>query len=187
MSSKDAIIKKIKDSSLEKVELKDIKIELTIFDNKIENFKSSLKSAGAKAIEIDRKDIENYLKEFKEDGGCIDFTFCADENEKRDIKEPKDLKDIKSVIVEGRFGVCENGAVWCDSEDVDIKTVYFICENLIILLDKKRLLNNMNEAFSDLSYDGFGVFISGPSKTADIEQSLVIGAHGAVNTKVLLY
>ena len=33
---------------------------------------------------------------------------------------------------------------------------------------------------------GFGLFISGPSKTADIELALVIGAHGARSTMVFL-
>jgi L-lactate dehydrogenase complex protein LldG len=32
----------------------------------------------------------------------------------------------------------------------------------------------------------FGVFIAGPSKTADIEQSLVLGAHGARTMTVFL-
>jgi L-lactate dehydrogenase complex protein LldG len=33
---------------------------------------------------------------------------------------------------------------------------------------------------------GFGVFLAGPSKTADIEQSLVLGAHGARGLVVFL-
>jgi L-lactate dehydrogenase complex protein LldG len=37
-----------------------------------------------------------------------------------------------------------------------------------------------------LGIDDFGLFLSGPSKTADIEQALVIGAQGAVSTTVVL-
>ncbi len=41
------------------------------------------------------------------------------------------------------------------------------------------------ERIGDLDY-GFGTFITGPSKTADIEQSLVLGAHGARGLTVFL-
>ena len=60
------------------------------------------------------------------------------------------------------------------------RSLYFIAQNIVIVINENEIVNNMHEAYEKLSFDkaGFGVFISGPSKTADIEQSLVIGAHG---------
>ena len=60
------------------------------------------------------------------------------------------------------------------------RALYFIAQNIVTVLDEKDILNNMHEAYTKINFEdsGYGVFISGPSKTADIEQSLVIGAHG---------
>ena len=83
--------------------------------------------------------------------------------------------------------MCENGAVWIQ-QDVEQRAVYFISEALVILLHRTDLVNNMHEAYKriDTGKYGFGVFISGPSKTADIEQALVFGAHGAKDVTVLI-
>ena len=91
------------------------------------------------------------------------------------------------AIVSGKIGVAENGAVWIE-QDVKSRAVYFIAEKLVILLDKENIVSNMHEAYDkiDTGEYGFGVFISGPSKTADIEQALVMGAHGARDVMVIL-
>lgn len=46
----------------------------------------------------------------------------------------------------------------------------------------------MHEAYSRTEKGGYdyGVFMSGPSKTADIEQALVFGAHGPIQVLVVL-
>ena len=83
--------------------------------------------------------------------------------------------------VKGSFGVAENGAVWIEAlPEGATRRDLFIHETLIISLDKTQIVNNMHEAYRRLGEksDGYGLFISGPSKTADIEQALVFGAHG---------
>ena len=64
----------------------------------------------------------------------------------------------------------------------------FICQHLVIVLPIKKLVPTMHQAYQsiDVSANGFGTFIAGPSKTADIEQALVIGAHGARSLVVYL-
>lgn len=76
--------------------------------------------------------------------------------------------------------MAENGAVWLKNSDNRHRSLYFIAQNIVIVVQKEDILNNMHEAYERISFEqaGYGVFVSGPSKTADIEQSLVIGAHG---------
>ncbi len=84
------------------------------------------------------------------------------------------------AIVKGEFAVAENGAVWIKNKDNRHRSLYFIAQNIVIVVNKDSIVNNMHEAYELISFEegNYGVFVSGPSKTADIEQSLVIGAHG---------
>jgi L-lactate dehydrogenase complex protein LldG len=93
------------------------------------------------------------------------------------------------VVIRGQTGVAENGAVWMDAEDMHARRLPFLASHLVLVLEKKNILADMHDAYDkiDLRRSGFGVFIAGPSKTADIEQSLVIGAHGPVRHTIFLY
>ena len=91
-------------------------------------------------------------------------------------------------MVRGRLGVAENGAVWID-ECGRHRALLFIAEALVIVLDRNAVVDNMHQAYAALEEaeaPSFGTFISGPSKTADIEQALVFGAHGARSIVVVL-
>lgn len=98
------------------------------------------------------------------------------------------ISDFKTVVLEGQFGVAENGAVWIDDFNFPNRLIPFACENLVIVLNVKHIIGNMHDAYYKMRNNktGFGVFISGPSKTADIEQNLVYGAQGAKKLIVIL-
>lgn len=102
--------------------------------------------------------------------------------------DPHELADLDLAILRGQFGVAENGAIWMDDADLGLRAVPFIAEHLAILLDRNQLVGNMHQAYQKvgMAESGFGLFIAGPSKTADIEQSLVIGAHGAKSLLLIL-
>ncbi|MCL1142437.1 LutC/YkgG family protein [Shewanella gaetbuli] len=107
---------------------------------------------------------------------------------------PHELQHIDYAILPAKFGVAENGAVWINTQMLNRhdtqahRALPFICENLIIVLDKQNIIATMHQApeLMSLANDDFGVFISGPSKTADIEQALVVGAHGACTLTIYL-
>ena len=104
------------------------------------------------------------------------------------LGEGEDINAVTDIaVVKGEIGVAENAAVWIP-QTVKYKALYFIAEKLVIVLDKNRIVSNMHQAYErvkDEKYK-FGTFISGPSKTADIEQALVMGAHGARDVLVIL-
>jgi len=105
--------------------------------------------------------------------------------------EPHAFQDLDVLIVEASFGVAENGAVWVGEQVAAVRAGLFLTQHLVVLLRRSALVHHLHQAYERLGADagrtGYGCFISGPSKTADIEQALVVGAHGPRSLSVLAY
>ena len=104
--------------------------------------------------------LEEFIKNFKAAGGEI-------------VNSTNGFE----VTLNAQFGVAENGSCFINS--VKDRKLYTYYSSIVILLDKSKIVNSMEEAMKLVEINDFALFMCGPSKTADIEQSLVIGAHGA--------
>ncbi len=104
------------------------------------------------------------------------------------VPDAHDLENLDFVIYPGQFAVAENGAVWVTDEGLKHRVVFFITQYLVLVVSRSQIVHNMHQAYARIQppQPGFGLFLSGPSKTADIEQSLVIGAHGCRHMQLYL-
>jgi len=201
MSSKEDILSKYRANVREKFDMPDLSdIAATTYPDPLLQFMNMVKSVGGNAIDVSNDtDINKLIKELypdaKEIASNLPEITIATRNPD-EVGRARDLNGTDIGIVRGMFGVAENGCVWIPQQMKE-KAVCFISENLIILLDKTQIVNNMHEAYARLSKGegcganqfneyGYGSFISGPSKTADIAQVLVMGAQAARSATVLL-
>jgi L-lactate dehydrogenase complex protein LldG len=105
------------------------------------------------------------------------------------VQSPADLEGIDLAVLPAQFGVAENGALWLTEADCGgWRVLPFIAQHLLLVVQQGNLVANMHEAYARIriAETGFGCFVSGPSKTADIEQALVIGAQAARSLTVIL-
>ena len=181
MSSRDQILTAVKSAQPPFVELPAEFVSEV--DGGREQFQQILHSIGGKSIKVET--IEEILPEvdrmFPEAKRIIS---AVPQLNRYQIKDEQvrhhTFNDADVVIAAAAFAVAENGAVWLTEDQYKIRVLPFIGEHLVVIVQAQNILANMHLAYEligDSEY-GFGVFIAGPSKTADIEQSLVLGAHG---------
>ncbi len=184
MSSRDEILKNIrKNNKVNDTSLPEYDNFGLTFDNKYEQFSTMLESVGGKALFIKKEELDKTIKEIYPNEKVIttNIEYCNLENFDANTQDdPHKLRDVDLAIVKGEFAVAENGAVWLKNPENRHRGLYFISQNIVIVVEKKNIVHNMHEAYKKISFENpsYGIFVSGPSKTADIEQSLVVGAHG---------
>jgi L-lactate dehydrogenase complex protein LldG len=102
--------------------------------------------------------------------------------------DPHTFEDVELAVIQAQLAVAENGAVWLPEQLMGQRIIPFICQHLAVLIQAKTIVSTMHEAYSQIGEGqyGFGAFIGGPSKTADIEQALVMGAHGPISMTVFI-
>jgi L-lactate dehydrogenase complex protein LldG len=192
MSKKEDILSKYRRNVKERFDMPRLDdIKGITYPDPLKQFKSMTETVGGKVVELAQgQDINQLIKELypeaKEIASNLPEITIATRNPDT-IGSPQALNGTDVGVVRGSFGVAENACVWIP-QAMEEKAVCFISENLVILLKKSEIVNNMHEAYKRVEFNdyGYGTFISGPSKTADIAQVLVMGAQAARSATVVL-
>ena len=191
MSSKDSILSKIRANRPNAWPLPDVPIFETPASDKTQLFIQILERGGSKVSRVEDISrvsdvVATYFPQQKRTLTTLSY---LNDIEKITSLEPEYYEGTELAIVQGLMGVAENGAIWITEKELGgIRVLPFITQHLVMVISEKTLVGTMHEAYKmkgSPSAD-FGVFIAGPSKTADIEQSLVIGAQGARSLLVIL-
>jgi L-lactate dehydrogenase complex protein LldG len=186
-SSRDKIMTALKSVVLEKQPLPEVTGDWIRYDDPWANFSTVLTAVGGTCVFCE--DQQDFLAKlnanplFTTSNKTVSLVAGVPSRncQIEQVTDPHELEGVEFSVVPGEFAIAENAAVWVVGSKLVHRSLPFLTQHKAIVVSRSDILHNMHEAYSraEMKNERFGVFISGPSKTADIEQSLVIGAHGA--------
>lgn len=195
MSSREKILSAVRANQPELTALPDIEPLKSYGDKEdlLAQYTTVATNIGAKVYEVKNVDEVKMIIQNNFGTGKRIVSTIAELKDIADTKEylsdlPVQLADVELAILRSDIAVAENGAVWITGEQMGQRALPFITQHLAVIVNARNIVATMHDAYSSIGItnQGFGAFIAGPSKTADIEQSLVIGAHGPRSMNLFL-
>ncbi|MGI6222979.1 MAG: LutC/YkgG family protein [Prevotella sp.] len=189
--NKEDLFKKLRDNTPRQYDMPLVNVKGIQYKDTYAQFKAMCQQMGANVAEASKTDdldqlVHNLYPKATTFASNLPFIHIATKNP--DTVEAAELNGTDVGIVMGQTGVAENGCIWIP-QTMKEKAVLFISEYLVIFIDRQDIVDNMHQAYARIKMDSrynFGTFISGPSKTADIEQALVMGAQAARGVTVVI-
>ena len=190
MGSREQILNNIARANVKETPLAELKETLAKGSNDAGEFVAILEKIGGKVVEVkDWAALGHYVLHHFSTLTRILTTipelpwFAAQLSD-----DPHAFENVDLAILKGHFGVAENGAVWITDKLMGDRSIPFISQHLALVINKQDIVPTLHAAYERIASDSYeyGTFIAGPSKTADIEQSLVLGAHGPKSMIVFL-
>ncbi len=190
-SSRAAVLRALRSAAMPERPLPELNISGVHYPDLRAQFAKSVGEVGGRCVFIREGELESALEAIPEYASASRVISLVGGVKKANIDiggEGEFETDIDFCVLPGRLGVAENGAVWVEQGNFTRRAQWFLAEHMALVVAEENLVHNMHEAYARISLGapGFCTFISGPSKTADIEQSLVIGAQGPRSCTVLV-
>lgn len=152
----------------------------------VARFVHAAASAGAEVAQVD--DATETIQALASGRSRVLSAFDGVERTGNTPPDVEKLRDLELFICPASLGVAENGAVWIAPSMAAHRAALFLATHVVVVLDRATIVDTQHDAYDriDIRAGAFGVFVAGPSKTADIEQSLVIGAHGPTGVSIVI-
>ncbi|HVW14695.1 MAG TPA: LUD domain-containing protein [Mucilaginibacter sp.] len=193
MSSRDKILEQVNRNQPANMPLPSVSALQSDITDPLAKFTETLKAIGGAVLPVRSADeirsfILDNLKPNTRKVTTIPYLADILEPAGKGTTDPHSMENVDYAIIAAQFGVAENGAVWVTEDLMQWRILPFICQHLFVVLNAGNIVADMHRTYDKIGLAdyGFGAFIAGPSKTADIEQSLVIGAHGPRSMTVFL-
>lgn len=189
MGSREKILTSIAKQSFEKRKLPSLDALVQPNENAMRDYIAILEKIGGKAVEVPGwSAISDYIKTHCREYKRIISVVPEVPYSTIDSDDQHTLENVDLAVIKGHFGVAENAAIWITDDRMGDRALPFIAHNLALIITKQSIVATLHQAYEliDSQHYNLGTFIAGPSKTADIEQSLVLGAHGPKSLIVFL-
>jgi L-lactate dehydrogenase complex protein LldG len=190
--SREAMLKRIQQNQPPFIPAPVIPAFTPYFDDVLQKYMDVLKGIGGRVYLVDNyTDIITQIEaDFRGAKRIVSFEskFAAIAEIPDSNNDPHNFKDVDVCVMSSPLAVAENAAVWISDKEMPVRVLPFIAQSLVAVIHKSSIVATMHDAYNIIGEKeyGFATFIAGPSKTADIEQSLVLGAHGPKTMTVFI-
>jgi L-lactate dehydrogenase complex protein LldG len=183
MSSRSEILARIRKNQPAPLPLPDVPtFDSGVTATLLERFKAGVLRMGGKFVDPPADNLDKLIKRLFPEAKivCSAVPEVAGNRKLDRVRSPAKLRDVDVGVVRAVFGVAETGSLWLTEAQFKVSSLGFLAQHLVVLLDPARIVDNMHHAYRERAqFDApYGVFMTGPSATADIEGVLIHGAQG---------